>query len=321
MSKPHTPQDVLPALSLQPVNFAAEDPGVGGWAPLFAQGRGADAVGIDRLVVSDHVILGENLEVYGDPKAGGTKGGVQPTGPDGHWLDPLTVISMWAAQTSHTRFMTGILIAALRRPATLAKQLATIDVLSEGRLDLGVGVGWQREEYEANGVEYKGRGVLLDETLEICQTLWSQQSASYASERVRFEKIHLNPKPLREEGVPLWISGTLNKNVLRRIVRFGSGWIPWGPDAMDPIAGRTKIASEMERAGRDMQGFQISSYVPIVADGNRIDAEKTMSVVAPMAEAGITDFRVTLDLPNEQPAVEDMLSPLVQAFRKAVGRS
>lgn len=317
----HAPQDVTPALSLQPVNFAAEDPGVGGWRPLLEQGRGADRAGIDRLVVSDHVILGENLEAYGDPKTGGMTGGVQPTGPDGHWLDPLTVISMWAAITTHTRFMTGILIAALRRPATLAKQLATIDVLSEGRLDLGVGVGWQREEYEANGVEYQGRGKLLDETLEICQTLWRERSAAYQSERVRFEKVHLNPKPLRPEGVPFWISGTLNKNVLRRIARFGSGWIPWGEDAMDPIGGLAKIREVMEQAGRDMKGFQATSYLQVADEGGSIDPVKTMAAVGPMAEGGITDFRVTLQLPSEAAAVEDMLAPLVEAFRKQAGRS
>ena len=320
MPKIHSPEDVTPALSLQPVNFAAEDPGVGGWRPLLAQGVGADKAGIDRLVVSDHIILGENLEVYGDPKAGGTAGGVQPTGPDGHWLDPLTVISMWAATTTHTRFMTGILIAALRRPATLAKQLSTIDVLSEGRLDIGVGVGWQREEYEANGVKYAGRGQLLDESLEICQTLWTEQAAAFQSDRVRFEKIHLNPKPLRPGGVPLWISGTLNKNVLRRIVRFGSGWIPWGEDGMNPVAGLEKIGEEMEKAERSMKGFQATGYVQVVEDGGKIDAEATMSVVAPMKEAGITDFRVTLNLPNEEAAVQDMLSPLVESFRKAAGR-
>ena len=320
MPQAHSPADVSPALSLQPINFASADPGVGGWRPLLAQGVGADKAGIDRLVVSDHVVMGENLEVYGDPKAGGTEGGVQPTGPDGHWLDPLTVISMWAALTSHTRFMTGILIAPLRRPATLAKQLATIDVLSEGRLDIGVGVGWQREEYEANGVEYQGRGKLLDETLEIVQTLWREEPAAYSSEAVSFEKIHLNPKPLTPGGVPLWISGTLNKNVLRRIVRFGSGWIPWGPDAMDPIGGLAKIAAEMEKGGRDMKGFQAGSYLQVVEDGGAIDAEATMAPVAAMAEAGVTDFRVTLNLPNEEAATQDMLSPLVEAFRKASGR-
>ena len=115
MPQVHSVDAVTPALSIQPVNFSAKDPGVGGWRFLMEQAKGADAAGIDRLVVSDHVILGENLEAYGDPKTGGMTGGVQPTGPDGHWLDPLVVLSMWAAVTTHTRFMTGILIAALRR--------------------------------------------------------------------------------------------------------------------------------------------------------------------------------------------------------------
>jgi probable F420-dependent oxidoreductase len=321
MAQLHTLAEVTPALSLQPLNFAAKDPGVGGWQPLLDQGRAADASGIDRLVVSDHVVFGENLEAYADPKLGGMVGGQQPTGSDGHWLDPLTVISMWAALTSHTRFMTGILIAGLRRPANLAKQTATIDVLSLGRLDLGVGVGWQREEYEANGVPYPHRGARLDQTLEICQKLWTEDAAAFASDEVNFEKIYCNPKPLQPGGVPLWISGTLNPNVLGRIARFGAGWIPWGADAMDPIAGLARIREVLDAAGRDSAGFQVSSYIQLAqADGGAIDAEQTMAPVPAMVEAGITDFRVTLNLPTEFAACQDMLSPLVQAFRKAVGR-
>jgi probable F420-dependent oxidoreductase len=317
---------VSPALSIQPWNFAAKDPGVGGWKPVLDQARAADAAGIDRLVVSDHVILGENLEAYADPEAGGMEGGQQPTGPDGHWLDPLTVLSMWAAITTQTRLMTGILIAALRRPATLAKQAATLDVLSEGRLDLGVGVGWQCEEYEANGVPHAHRGARLDQTLDICQTLWREQSASYASDapsfQVSFEKIHCNPKPLQSGGVPLWISGTLNENVLRRIVRFGSGWIPWGSDAMNPAAGLGRIREQLEAAGRSPKDFQVTSYLPIVQrEGGAIDLDATMAAVPGMVEAGITDLRATLDLPQEFQAVMDFLSPIVEAFRKAAGRT
>ena len=315
-------ETLRPTLSIQPWNFAPSDPGVGGWKPLLDQARAADAAGIDRLVVSDHVILGENLEAYGDPKAGGMEGGQQPTGPDGHWLDPLTLLSMWAAITTRTRLMTGILIAALRRPATLAKQTATLDVLSEGRLDLGVGVGWQREEYEANGVPHAHRGARLDQTLEICQTLWREQSASYHSDEVNFEKIHCMPKPLQPGGVPLWISGTLNKNVLRRIARFGSGWIPWGPDAMNPIAGLARIREVLEAAGRNADDFQVTSYLPnLQGKDGKLELDQAMQAVPAMAEAGITDLRATLDLPRERQAATDFLSPLVEAFRKAAGRS
>lgn len=321
MSLPNALETKTPALSIQPVNFAQDDPGVGGWDGLFAQAEGADTAGIDRLCVSDHVVLGENLDAYADPKAGGTEGGQQPTDSEGHWLDPLVVLSMFAARTRQTRLMTGILIAGLRRPATLAKSLSTLDVLSEGRLDIGVGVGWQREEYEANGVTYKGRGALLDETLEICQTLWRERAASHHSGSVQFEKIHLNPKPLQSGGVPIWVSGRLNKNVLKRIARFGTGWIPWGQDAMDPFGGLAKIREELEKAGRDASGFQCTSYLPTLngADG-KFDLDAMTAPVGPMAEGGITDIRVTLPLPTEKAAVEDYLTPLVEAFRKAAGR-
>ena len=137
-------------LSIGVTSFAAEDPGT--WQPLFDAARVADEAGVDRLVVSDHVVFGERLEEYGRPEIGGQAGGKQPTGPDGHWLEPLTTLSVLAGMTSRIRLGTNILVAALRRPAVLAKSTATLDVLSGGRLDLGVGVGWQREEYDAAGL-------------------------------------------------------------------------------------------------------------------------------------------------------------------------
>jgi probable F420-dependent oxidoreductase len=317
----HDVSTVTPALSIQPLNFAASDPGPGGWNFLMEQARAADAAGIDRLVVSDHVVMGENLDAYGDPSAGGIAAGRQPTGPDGHWLDPLVLLSMWAAVTTRVRLMTGILIASLRRPATLAKATASLDVLSLGRLDLGVGVGWQREEYEANGVPHEHRGARLDQTLDICQTLWREEPAGYQSAEVNFEKIHCMPQPLQRGGVPLWISGTLNPNVLRRIVRFGSGWIPWGPDAMNPVAGIARVREALETAGRSPEGFQVTGHLPIVKSSDRsIDLAQTMSAVPDLVAAGITDLRVTLSLPLEEQAAIDRLSPLALAFREAVGR-
>ena len=127
-----------PQLSVMLINFSASDPG--NWKPLLDGARAADQAGIDRLAVSDHVVFGENLEAYGDARVGGIEGGKQPTGPDGMWLEPLTLLSVLAGVTTQTCLATGILQAALRRPAVLAKAVATLDVLSGGRLDLGVGV-------------------------------------------------------------------------------------------------------------------------------------------------------------------------------------
>src|ERR1019366_406471 len=152
-----------PQLSVMLINFSASDPG--SWQPLLDGARAADEAGVDRLAVSDHVVFGENLEAYGDARVGGIEGGRQPTGPDGMWLEPLTLLSVVAGGTSHARLATGILQAALRRPAVLAKAAATLDVLSGGRLDLGVGVGWQREEFTDPGQPFVGRTARLDDTV------------------------------------------------------------------------------------------------------------------------------------------------------------
>jgi len=208
-------------LSMVLQSFSAEDPG--SWSQMFTLARAADAAGVDRLVVSDHVVFGERLEEYSKPEVGGQAGGKQPTGPDGHWLEPLTTLSVVAGMTSNIRLGTNIIIAALRRPVILAKSAATLDVLSGGRLDLGVGVGWQKEEYDAAGLSFDGRGRLLDHTLEVCETLWREKRAAYRSPELQFEAIHQMPKPLQAGGVPIWVAGTLRGSTIKRLARWGAG--------------------------------------------------------------------------------------------------
>ena len=119
----------------------------------------------------------------------------------------MTLLSVVGHHQPRRSAGTGILLAALRRPVVLAKAAATLDVLSGGRLDLGVGVGWQREEYEAAGLDFDRRGRLLDHTLEVCQTLWREQAAARFDRELHFESIHCMPKPLQPGGVPIWVSG------------------------------------------------------------------------------------------------------------------
>src|SRR4051812_47591147 len=207
MAPPTAAPPPTPWLSLHLGNFLADEPA--SWQPLLDRARAADQAGIDKIIVSDHVVYGENLEAYGRPELGGTEGGKQPTGPDGHWLEPLTTLSVIAGMTSTVRLGTGILIAALRRPVTLAKSLSTLDVLSGGRIDLGVGVGWQREEYEAAGLSFERRGKLLDETLAVCQTLWRERGGEDKAHTLQVPKIHLMPKPPQPRGGALLGSGTL----------------------------------------------------------------------------------------------------------------
>jgi probable F420-dependent oxidoreductase len=310
----------LPQLSVMLINFSASDPG--SWQPLLEGARAADQAGVDRLAVSDHVVFGENLEAYGDSTVGGIAGGKQPTGPDGMWLEPLTLLSVVAGVTTNVRLATGILQAALRRPAVLAKATATLDVLSGGRLDLGVGVGWQREEYDAAGLSFEGRGRLLNETLAVCQALWRQERASFDGDALHFEGIHSMPKPLQAGGVPLWVSGTLNDRVIDRLVRFGDGWIPWGPDAKDPVAGIARLREALAQAGRDSSGFQVQGRLPVVKgpDG-AMDLARTMAGVPALAEAGVTDFRAPVSITLKPSVTTDYMAEMVAAFRKAVGRS
>ena len=307
----------VPQLSMTLITFAAEDPG--SWQHLVDRVRAADEAGLDRFALSDHVVFGENLDAYGDPSAGGTAGGKQPTGPDGHWLEPLTTISHLTAVTSRLRFTTNILIAALRRPAVLAKTLSTLDVLSGGRVDLGVGVGWQREEYEACGLDFATRGAELDHTLEVVQALWSQTRASHTSERLTFDGIHQMPKPVQPGGVPIWVSGTVNPRSMRRLARFGSGWIPWGPDAADLAGGIGRMRAAVEAEGRDPSDIEVVANLPIATnDDGTADLATSMAPVPELVAAGATDFRAGLRLAPDAPDATERIAEMVDAFRQTV---
>jgi probable F420-dependent oxidoreductase len=306
----------LPQLSTSLPSFSAEDPG--GWGHLRVRATVAEKAGIDRVVCSDHVVYGENLDAYGDPSKGGTTGGKQPTGPDGHWLDPFTVLTWVAGFTEHVRLGTNIMIAALRRPVVLAKELATLDVLSGGRVDLGVGVGWQKEEYDAAGLDYEGRGRLLDHTIEVCQTLWREQRASFEDDLLRFDAIHQMPKPLQAGGVPIWVSGTYNNRVLRRLTAYGSAWIPWGQSANELADLIPKVKQAMADGGRtDADALQVVGYLPTAYDGDVLNVEQTIEQAGPFVAAGVTDFRSSFKFTGDEDADVATAKPLVDAFRAA----
>ncbi len=304
-----------PRLTIGLSNFAADDPG--GWDHVLDRARAADDAGVDRITVSDHVAYGENLEAYARPELGGTAGGRQPTGPDGHWLEPLTLLSVIAGITSRVRLGTGVLLAALRRPVVLAKTAATLDVLSGGRLDLGVGVGWQREEYEAAGLSFEDRGRLLDHTLEVCQALWLHSPARIDTPELHVEAIHSRPAPLQPGGVPIWVSGTVNRRVVERVARFGLRWITWGAAMADPVAGVTAMRAALVEHGHDPSGLQVLGSAPVVIADGTPDSAATMAPVPAMVDAGITDFRIHLPLPRGRAEATDVLGAAVDAFRAA----
>lgn len=312
------PTQFRPQMTVHLNNFASTDPG--GWSHLFDLARAADLAGVDRVTVSDHVIFGDDLGAYGKPEAGGRDGGKQPTGPDGHWLEPLTALAVIAGQTSHVRLGTQILLAALRRPIVLAKSAATLDVLSGGRFDLGVGVGWQRAEYDAAGLSFEQRGRLLDHTLEVCQTLWTQSRASYSSPELQFDGIHQMPKPVHPDGVPIWISGTIRDTTVRRLVRFGMRWIPWGHDDANMKEALPRLKDALSKAGADPDKLRAAGPLPLVkTEAGGMDIARTMEGVPDLVAAGQTSFMCLFSPPSDPGASEAKLREIVEAFRTVTG--
>ncbi len=308
-----------PQLSAALVTYSAEAPD--DWTSMLDTARLYDRAGIDRLVVSDHVVFGERLDAYGRPEVGGQRGGRQPTGPDGHWLEPLTTLGVVAGATERVRLATGILIAALRRPVVLAKTAATLDVLSGGRLDLGVGVGWQREEYEAAGLDFDRRGRLLDHTLEVCTALWTEPVTAYRSPELGFDRIHMMPKPLRPGGVPIWVSGQINARVVDRLCRFGLRWIPWGDDATELERSIPALRERIAAAGISPDGLQVVANLRAVrTDDGLVDVERTIEPVPRLVEAGATDFLTRLPAREPDAGTETSVRDLVAAFRALTGR-
>jgi probable F420-dependent oxidoreductase len=171
--------------------------------------------------------------VMANPRDYALPGNQDPATP---WPDPVVLLSAVAAATGRVRLVASSVIAPLRNPLLIAKQLATLDVLAEGRLVVQPTVSWHRAEYEALGVPFERRGELLDEHLAAWASVWASSPASFEGQHYRFTDIWLEPKPWRPEGPALWFGGgTLHDRLLRRLVSYGSGFNPLGPPPAEDL--------------------------------------------------------------------------------------
>jgi probable F420-dependent oxidoreductase len=301
-----------PTLTVGLANFgSAFAPGE--WRRILDLARAADDAGIDRIVVVDHVVMGPHTENY--------VWGTFPVPPDAPWLEPLTVLSAIAAVTTRVRLATGILIAPLRPAALLAKQVATLDQLSDGRVDLGVGTGWQREEYDAEGIAFENRAQLLTDALAACTVLWRDTPADFDAPTLSFRDIYCEPKPVQPGGVPIWVAGTLHRRNVERIVRFGAGWIPIMGESIEGIAdGARTLRAALVDAGRDASTFQVQAPLRIVqGDDGRPDLARSMESVPSLLEAGATDVHVTLRaFARTADDAPEVMHELVRMFRERI---
>lgn len=277
------------------------------WRRLLDLSRAAEDAGVDRLVYVDHVVMGRRTDQY--------SWGRFAIAPEAPWAECLTTLAAIAAVTHRVRLSTRILIAPLRPPVLLAKTAATIDVLSHGRLDLGVGTGWQKEEFDALGLDFAERGRLLTDAVGACRALWTQMPAAFHSDTVAFEDVFCSPQPVQQR-LPVWFGGVLHARNLRRITQLGDGWIPIMTAGVDDVrAGAQALADTGVLPPNGRWEVLASALLATDADG-RPDVARTMASVPDLVAAGATDVHVSLGAVCRDPErAFDAIPEIVARFR------
>lgn len=216
-----------------------------------ALAEAAEESGIESLWTVEHVVVPEGYESpY--PYA---PGGKMPGGETAPIPDPLAWLAYIAALTTTVRLATGILILPQRNPVILAKECATIDVLSGGRLELGVGIGWLQEEFQAIGVPFEERVDRTEEYIEALRALWSADE-TFAGRFTSFERARSNPKPVQDGGIPIVVGGH-TKAAARRAGRLAQGFFPARPQNLAELVAECRNAAT--EAGRDPDSIEITT--------------------------------------------------------------
>ena len=213
----------------------------------------AEALGVDSVWVHDHVFnVGHVLERIGG----------RP------YYEPLTLLSYVAARTSRVRLGTSVLVLPYHNPVRLAKTAATLDVLSGGRLVLGVGVGAIEQEMQAMGTAFKERGAFTDEAIAVMRALWTQEKPTFDGRYSQFAGMPFSPKPLQKPSIPVVIGG-VSRAAIRRAARLGDGWQPLGltPEALGQ--GMALLREEARACGRDAAKIPVSLALSITASTPR----------------------------------------------------
>ena len=215
----------------------------------------AEAAGFDAVMVSEHVVLGPSAGangIMGNPRDYALPGNQDPATP---WPSSLVLLSAIAAVTTRLRLAACAVIAPLRHPLMLAKELGTLDVLAQGRLVVQPTVSWHADEYEALDVPFERRGTLLDEHLAAWAALWAASPASFEGEHYAFRDVYLEPKSWRPDGPRLWLGGeSVHPRLLRRIVRYGHGFHPLGRPSDEDLE---LLAAGLGSAGRSLDELEL----------------------------------------------------------------
>ncbi len=278
------------------------------WMVSFA--RHAEATGFESVVVVEHaVVVSDYASTY--PYA---PSGRMPLPDDCPIPDPLDLLAYLAAATTGITLATGVLVLPNHQPVVLAKRIATVDVLSRGRVRLCVGVGWMDEELAATGADPRSRGRRTDESIAVLRTLWSESGpagADFDGEYCSFHRAHSFPKPFRG-SVPVHIGGH-SRAAARRAGRLGDGFQPLGLEGDDLVARVADMREAADRAGRDPASVELtlSGHLPAVSEATVQQAEEVGAVRLVLSTS------VTADLDR----VRDELSQFADRFGIPARRS
>jgi probable F420-dependent oxidoreductase len=253
---------------------------------IRAVAMAAEAAGFATLWAGEHVVLVDQPRSrypYSDD-------GRIAVPASADWLDPLLALSFAAAVTTRIGLATGVLLLPEHNPVVSAKQAATLDVLSAGRLTLGVGIGWSAEEFAALGVPFAGRGRRTAEYVAAIRTLWADDVASFSGEFTRFESVRVNPKPVRGRRIPVVIGGNSDR-ALERAAAFADGWYGFNLPAAAVAERVAALAGQCERRDRHLGDLSVAVAL---ADGSP-------GMLPELAGLGVTEF-VVVAAPPAEPA-------------------
>ncbi len=262
------------------------------FARVLDAARAIDGAGATTLVLADHVVMGDRVDRY--------PFGTFPYGPEEPWPEPLTLLAAIAGVTTEVRLGTGIVITPLRPAPLLAKICATLDQVSGGRLTLGVGPGWQREEYAACGLDFANRWQIFDDGLRACAALWTQQPpVSFASQTTSFGPTWCLPQPVQNSAIsaiPLVYGIPATPVNVTRIAELGAGWIPIHTTTPDGLReGVAAIRAGFENVGRDAASLRVRATGRVQSDATgKIDWSATLDASADLREIGVTEVAVGL---------------------------
>ena len=189
----------------------------------------------------------------------------------GYW-EPFTVISYLAAKTNRMKFGTSIVVLPMHNPFEIAKQVAEVDQLTQGRFMFGLGVGWFEEEFEVLNQDFHNRGVRTNEALELFQALWGPDPVTFKGQYYNVENACFGPKPIQKPGPPIWVAGN-SEPALKRAARYADTWHPVRPSFSQLEQSTQKLAIYLEAESRSMKSIEIAIKMPLVVEDTASDPE------------------------------------------------